>query len=49
MAKWCYEKFGNGGYLPPASGLWMMSTGFGETTFAFADEKHYTWFILRWS
>lgn len=48
MAKWCRDKFGLGGYIPPADGPWMMRTMFGNTTFAFRDEKQYTWFILRW-
>lgn len=48
MATWCKERFGHGGYLPAATDLWQMDTMFGNTTFAFSEEKHYTWFILRW-
>ena len=48
MAKWCRDKFGLGGYIPPADGPWMMRTMFGNTTFAFKEQKHYNWFVLRW-
>lgn len=48
MIEWCTKEFGPGGYLPPADGAWIVNGAFGNNTFAFANKKHYTWFVLRW-
>jgi hypothetical protein len=57
MAEWCSEYVGPGrwGYDTPKtwdgmdSKVWVMHSMFGNTTFAFKNEKDYTWFLLRWS
>jgi hypothetical protein len=28
---------------------WTIHSMFGNTTFAFKNKRHYTWFILRWN
>ena len=52
MEQWCREVIGNGGWHTidsrPAELDWWMNSMFGNTTFAFKQEKHYTLFILRW-
>ena len=57
MEQWCHKNVGPGGWTfgSPKSWegmgnkLWVMHSMFGNTTFAFKEEKHYTWFVLRWS
>jgi hypothetical protein len=53
---WCEEQFGPGRYIYQSypkdwTGLpnWTVHVMFGRTTFAFKDDKHYNWFVLRWS
>jgi len=56
MEQWCRDKVGPGkwigGRLKTREGmdpnLWVMESMFGNTTFAFKDQRHYNWFILRW-
>ena len=45
---WCRKNIGPGGYLVNDLCVWKIDTMFGNSTFAFKHEKHYTWFILRW-
>lgn len=53
MEQWCRTTIGNGGWhtinSAPDEMDWWMNVMFGNTTFAFKQEKHYTLFILRWS
>jgi hypothetical protein len=56
MQEWCKQQFGEGkwvGELYPknwtAMPNWTIHSMFGNTTFAFKDEKQYNWFILRWA
>jgi hypothetical protein len=52
---WCEQHFGPGHWIGerypkdwtnmPA---WTVHSMFGNTTFAFKEPRHYTWFILRW-
>lgn len=56
METWCKKYVGEGGWTNGAtenwdsmgSKLWTITSMFGRTTFAFKEEKHYTFFILRW-
>lgn len=56
MEYWCANRIGKGGwsYSTPKTweGMndwsWVIHSAFGNTTFAFKEEKHYTWFVLRW-
>jgi hypothetical protein len=52
---WCREHFGPGRWIGEQcprdwTGMpaWTVSSAFGNTTFAFKDDKHYNWFVLRW-
>jgi hypothetical protein len=50
MEQWCRDTIGTGswgGYI--AGDLWSIHSIFGHTTFKFREEKHYNWFVLRWS
>jgi hypothetical protein len=56
MSKWCVEQFGEGRWIGERypkdwTGLpnWTIHSMFGNTTFAFRQQQHYTWFMLRWS
>jgi hypothetical protein len=57
MEQWCKDNIGSGGwtYSSPTTWegmgdkIWIMHSMFGNTTFAFKNERHYTWFILRWN
>ena len=49
METWCADHIGKGGWIARDDHLWNIRSMFGNTTFAFKEEKHYTWFILRWS
>lgn len=49
MEKWCKEHIGPGGWIHHDTNQWNISSIFGNTTFTFNDEKHLTWFVLRWS
>jgi hypothetical protein len=57
MIAWCEQNIGHGGWafsIPKSweslgSKLWAVSTGFGNTTFAFKEEKYLTIFLLRWA
>jgi hypothetical protein len=57
MEVWCAEHIGRGGwtYSTPqtwegmAGKIWVMFSMFGNTTFCFKEEKHLTFFLLRWS
>jgi hypothetical protein len=55
MERWCHEHIGKGGWscFDNWEGLdgkiWLMYSMFGNTTFAFKENKHYTLFVLRWS
>jgi hypothetical protein len=55
MQSWCEEKFGPGKWIYDPyprdwTGMpaWTIHSMFGRTTFAFKDDKHYNWFILKW-
>lgn len=56
MEQWCHDTIGRGGWtwgVPKDwegmdEKVWVMMSAFGNTTFAFKEHKHYTWFILRW-
>lgn len=56
MEKWCYKNIGKGGWswgTPKTwegmdDKIWTMNSAFGNTTFAFKEQKHYNWFVLRW-
>jgi hypothetical protein len=57
MEYWCEKNIGPGGWVwgSPKTWeglddkLWVMHSAFGNTTFAFKEQKHYNWFVLRWS
>lgn len=57
MEQWCHENIGPGGwsYSSPKTWegmgdkIWLMHSMFGHTTFAFKEQKHFNWFVLRWS
>jgi hypothetical protein len=53
---WCVQQFGEGKWVGEPcpkdwTGMpnWTIHIMFGNTTFAFKDEKQYNWFILRWA
>jgi hypothetical protein len=53
---WCVQQFGEGKWIGEpypkdctAMPNWTVHSMFGNTTFAFKDEKQYNWFILRWT
>ncbi len=55
MESWCEQQFGQGKWIGERypkdwTGMpdWTVHSMFGNTTFAFKEEKHYTWFILKW-
>lgn len=57
MYQWCWDNIGVGGWTWATPNTWegmgdkqwIIFSMFGNTTFAFKDEKHYTLFLLRWS
>jgi hypothetical protein len=56
MHSWCEQHFGRGKWIGERCpkdwrGMpdWTIHSMFGNTTFAFKNERHYTWFILRWN
>lgn len=57
MEEWCRTYAGEGkwigGKLKTWEGMgnnvWAIESMFGNTTFMFKEDKHYHWFILRWS
>ncbi len=57
MEEWCRTYAGEGGwhYDTPklwtgmGDKVWSIHSMFGNTTFAFKEDKHYHWFLLRWS
>lgn len=57
MVDWCNSVVGEGGwtYNTPklwegmGTKVWVIHCAFGNTTFAFKDEKFANWFALRWS
>jgi hypothetical protein len=49
MEEWCLQHVGKGGWIKHTDDLWNINSMFGNTTFEFKYEKHYTWFVLRWS
>lgn len=57
MEKWCKQNVGPGGWTGASpktwKGMgektWVIHSMFGNTTFCFKEEKHYNWFVLRWS
>ena len=57
MEQWCKKHIGPGGWTGGSpktwegmgDKIWVISCMFGETTFAFKEQKHYTLFVLRWS
>jgi hypothetical protein len=56
MQAWCKQQFGEGKWISypypkdwTAMPDWTIHSMFGNTTFAFKDEKQYNWFILRWA
>jgi hypothetical protein len=56
MEQWCHDNIGKGGwtYTTPKTWkgmgdkIWSIDSMFGNTTFAFKDPKHLTFFLLRW-
>ena len=57
MEQWCRDNIGPGMWTYSSAqewagmgdNLWTMHSIFGRTTFDFREEKHYHWFVLRWS
>lgn len=56
MEQWCEQQFGKGAWVGSpypkewtALPDWTIHCMFGQTTFAFKNEKDYALFILRWS
>jgi hypothetical protein len=57
MEQWCRTYVGEGKWIGERlqtwegmePNVWTIESMFGNTTFAFKDEKYYNWFILRWS
>lgn len=56
MCDWCRENYGPGKWIVEPyptewRGLpdWTVHSMFGRTSFAFKNEKDYTWFLLRWA
>jgi hypothetical protein len=56
MQEWCKQQFGEGKWISypypkdwTSMPDWTIHSMFGNTTFAFKDEKQYNWFILRWA
>ena len=57
MEYWCEKNIGHGGwsYDTPKTWegvddkIWIMHSMFGNTTFAFKEPKHLTYFLLRWA
>ena len=56
MEAWCADHIGPGGVAELGSFnrylekyLWVCYTALGHTVFYFKEEKHYNWFVLRWS
>ena len=55
MEQWCVKHFDQGQWISEPypkdwTGLpnWTIHSMFGNTTFAFKEQRHYNWFILRW-
>jgi hypothetical protein len=57
MEEWCYNNIGPGRWTyhfpltwkGMGDNLWVVYSTFGNTTFAFKNDKHLTMFMLRWS
>ena len=57
MEQWCRTYAGEGrwigGQLKTWEGMesyvWAIESMFGNTTFMFKEDKHYMWFVLKWS
>lgn len=58
METWCADHIGKGGwtYGSPVTWegmksdwVWVIYSMFGNTTFAFKEQKDYNWFVLRWA
>lgn len=49
MVSWCYNQFGQGGYLAKPYDRWTLEQAFGNSFFRFLDDKDATLFALRWS
>lgn len=57
MQKWCEQFIGPGtwshyaiDYWPDdTTALWIVQSVFGYTTFAFKEEQHLHWFLLKWT
>lgn len=54
MEAWCQDNVGEGGWnsdrlVWDEGRKWATSSMFGNTTFAFKNERDYIWFVLRWS
>ena len=58
METWCADHIGRGGWTFDSpktwegmkdDWVWVMHSMFGNTTFCFKEEKHFNWFVLRWS
>lgn len=55
MQSWCEEQFGPGQWISEpypkdwtSMPVWTVHSMFGNTTFAFKNQRQYNWFILRW-
>ena len=55
MSQWCVKHFGEGKWISEPHPKdwtdmpnWTIHSMFGNTTFAFKDEKQYNWFMLKW-
>ena len=48
MCYWCWEQFGDGGYLAKPYERWTLEQAFGTSVFRFKDDKDATLFALRW-
>ena len=57
MIQWCKNHIGPGEWTFDSpktwegmgEKVWVVHSMFGNTTYCFKEEKHLSWFILRWS
>lgn len=56
MRAWCEEQFGEGKWIfapypKDWTGMpnWTIHSMFGNTTFAFKNDRDYEWFLLKWA
>ena len=57
MEQWCQDHIGKGRWTwsgpvtweGMGDNLWVMHSMFGNVTFVFKDQKHFSMFLLRWA